>query len=126
MAKPYQVKQLLAAITKTRRRDMNLVDHYTYRVVWSEDDQEFAGLCAEFPSLSWLDPDRHVALDGITTLVKDVLEDMQKSGEAMVEPLTARKYSGELRVRMPPAIHQRLAIQAAEASLNALIVRRLA
>lgn len=105
---------------------MNLVDHYTYRVVWSEDDQEFAGLCAEFPSLSWLDPDRHVALDGITTLVKDVLEDMQKSGEAMVEPLTARKYSGELRVRMPPAIHQRLAIQAAEASLNALIVRRLA
>lgn len=107
---------------------MNLVDHYTYRVVWSEDDQEFAGLCAEFPSFSWLDPDRHVTLDGITTLVKDVLEDMQKSGEAMVEPLTARKYSGELRVRMPPAIHQRLAIQAAEegTSLNALIVRRLA
>jgi hypothetical protein len=25
-------------------------DHYTYRVTWSEDDQEYVGLCAEFPS----------------------------------------------------------------------------
>ncbi len=23
-------------------------DHYTYRVTWSEDDQEHVGLCAEF------------------------------------------------------------------------------
>lgn len=29
-------------------------DRYTYRVTWSEDDQEYLGLCAEFPSLSWL------------------------------------------------------------------------
>ena len=24
-------------------------DRYTYRVTWSEDDQEYVGLCAEFP-----------------------------------------------------------------------------
>jgi predicted RNase H-like HicB family nuclease len=29
-------------------------DKYTYRVTWSEDDNEYVGLCAEFPSLSWL------------------------------------------------------------------------
>ncbi|PJA42533.1 MAG: toxin-antitoxin system HicB family antitoxin, partial [Lysobacterales bacterium CG_4_9_14_3_um_filter_62_6] len=28
--------------------------HYTYRVIWSDEDVEFVGLCAEFPSLSWL------------------------------------------------------------------------
>ena len=28
---------------------------YTYRVLWSEEDAEFVGLCAEFPSLSWLE-----------------------------------------------------------------------
>ena len=107
---------------------MNQVDQYTYRVVWSEEDGEFVGLCAEIPSLSWLEPDRHAALDGITRLVTEVLQDMQVNGEAIPEPLTSRKYSGELRVRMPPAIHQRLAIQAAEegTSINALIVRRLA
>ncbi len=29
-------------------------DKYTYRVTWSEEDSEYVGLCAEFPSLSWL------------------------------------------------------------------------
>jgi len=29
-------------------------DHYTYRVTWSVDDDEYVGLCAELPSLSWL------------------------------------------------------------------------
>ena len=29
-------------------------DKYTYRVTWSEEDQEYVGLCLEFPSLSWL------------------------------------------------------------------------
>lgn len=27
-------------------------DRYTYRVTGSEDDNEYVGLCAEFPSLS--------------------------------------------------------------------------
>ena len=29
-------------------------DKYTYRVMWSDEDEEFVGLCAELPSLSWL------------------------------------------------------------------------
>jgi hypothetical protein len=29
-------------------------DRYTYRVTWSEEDHEYVGLCAEFPSLSRL------------------------------------------------------------------------
>jgi hypothetical protein len=32
---------------------MNL-DHYTYRVTWSPEDNEHVGQCVEFPSLSWL------------------------------------------------------------------------
>lgn len=27
---------------------------YTYRVTWSAENNEYAGLCAEFPSLSCL------------------------------------------------------------------------
>jgi hypothetical protein len=38
-------------------------DKYTYRVTWSEDDGEFVGLCAEFPSLSWLGQN-HEAVKG--------------------------------------------------------------
>ena len=29
-------------------------DQFTYRVTWSAEDSEHVGLCAEFPSLSWL------------------------------------------------------------------------
>lgn len=105
----------------------NVADHYTYRVSYSEDDQEFVGLCAELPSLSWLDKDRTKALNGIVRVVKDVLQDMKKTGEEPPTPLTARDYSGELRLRMPPALHQRLAIRAAEekTSINKLILRQL-
>ena len=28
--------------------------HYTYRIRWSEEDDQFVGLCTELPSLSWL------------------------------------------------------------------------
>lgn len=101
---------------------------YTYRVIWSEEDQEFVGLCAEFPSLSWLDEDQEAALRGIVSLVKDSVADMEKEGEAVPQPLALQKYSGKFQVRTTPEIHRRLAIQAAEAgvSLNRLINSRLA
>ena len=40
------------------------IDHYTYRVTWSADDEEYVGLCAEFPSLSWLGPTQEEAFAG--------------------------------------------------------------
>ena len=45
-------------------------DRYTYRVTWSEDDNEYVGLCTEFPSLSWLSKKPEVALRGIRKLIQ--------------------------------------------------------
>ena len=42
-------------------------DKYTYRVTWSEDDNEYVGLCAEFSSLSWLADTPEKALKFILT-----------------------------------------------------------
>jgi predicted HicB family RNase H-like nuclease len=105
---------------------MDNVDRYTYRVIWSDDDQEFVGLCAEFPSLSWLSAKREDALRGIVALIRDTVADLDEAEEAPV-PLTDRPYSGELRIRIPPTIHQRLSIEAAErgTSLNKIIVQKL-
>jgi hypothetical protein len=47
----------------------------TYLVSWSEDDGEFVGACAEFPSLSHLDADREAAMRGIRGLVADVVRE---------------------------------------------------
>lgn len=103
------------------------VDHYTYRVSWSEEDGEFVGTCVEFASLSWLDKKQEGALKGIRKLILDSLKDMKKNGEVLPEPLATKKFTGELRVRLPPALHRALAIEAQEnhTSLNKVIVERL-
>lgn len=102
-------------------------DRYTYRVTWSEEDQEHVGLCAEFPSLSWLDATPEKALAGVRKLVKSTLADMAATGETAPEPLSVKNYSGKFMVRVPPEIHRMLAVQAAESgvSLNRLISSKL-
>ena len=50
-------------------------DHYTYRVIWSAEDGEYAGLCAEFPSLSRLEQTQEGAFAGIRQLLADCIED---------------------------------------------------
>ena len=97
-------------------------DRYTYRVTWSEDDNEYVGLCAEFPSLSWLARTPEAALRGVRKLVTDVIQDLRDNSEDIPEPISSRKYSGKFMVRVPPDVHRNLAIQAAESgvSLNRL------
>lgn len=102
-------------------------DRYTYRVTWSEDDQEYVGLCAEFPSLSWLASTPETALKGIRKVVADIVDDMRENGEEPPEPIASRRYSGKFMVRIPPEVHRELAIRAAEAgvSLNRLASLKL-
>lgn len=102
--------------------------HYTYRITWSFDDQEYVGLCAEFPSLSWLSKTSEKALKGIQSLVQEVCIDMTQSGEEIPDALAIKKYSGQFRVRIPPELHRGLSIHAAEqgVSLNRLVSNRLA
>ncbi len=59
-------------------------DRYTYRVTWSEDDNEYVGLCVEFPSLSWLARNPEAALKGIRKVVADVVKDMRDNGESVL------------------------------------------
>ena len=105
-----------------------MTDHYTYRVTWSAEDEEYIGLCAEFPSLSWLAPAPEEAFCGIRELVSDSLTDMRASNETAPEPMADRTYSGKFMVRVPPETHRALAIRAAEegVSLNRLVSARLA
>ena len=103
-------------------------DHYTYRVTWSAEDDEHVGLCAEFPSLSWLAKTPEAALKGIRRVVSEAVADMQSSGETIPVPLAEKHYSGEFRVRIPPQVHRALATEAAEqgVSLNRLASAKLA
>lgn len=102
-------------------------DRYAYRVIWSEEDDEYIGLCAEFPSLSWLEATPEKALKGIRQTVAEVVTDLETNGEPVPEPISTKRYSGKFMVRIPPELHRRLSIEAAESgvSLNRLASDRL-
>lgn len=103
-------------------------EKYSYRIIWSDDDQEFVGLCAEFSSLSWLSKTQDGAFQGIRKLVANVVKDLKKNHEPVPEPLATKKFSGKLVVRIPPDLHRELVIEAKEAhiSLNRYISDKLA
>lgn len=107
---------------------MAMHEHYTYRITWSAEDGEYAGLCTEFPSLSWLASTRTDALDGIEQLVAQVVADMFSNGETPPEALAEKNFSGRLVLRLTPEQHRRLAISAMEegVSLNRYLCARLA
>jgi predicted HicB family RNase H-like nuclease len=103
------------------------VDRFTYRVTWSEEDNEYVGLCAEFPSLSWLEATPEEALKGIRAVVRKVVADLKRNEEPIPEAISTRSFSGKFMVRVPPEVHRILAIQAAESgvSLNRLVSSKL-
>jgi predicted HicB family RNase H-like nuclease len=99
-------------------------DRYTYRVTWSDEDKEYVGLCAEFPSLSWLAGTPEAALKGIRKLVAEIVQDMLNNGESVPNPLACKQYSGELSLEVPPEVHRNLAIQAAESGVDLNLLAR--
>ncbi len=107
---------------------VNEIEKYTYRVMWSEEDEEFIGLCTELPSLSWLASTSSKALKGIQAVVKECISDMSKNNEEIPLAISARNFSGKFMVRVPPEVHRHLAVEAAESgvSLNRIASVKLA
>lgn len=105
----------------------NNSEFYTYRITWSQEDKEHVGLCAEFPSLSYLDKDIDKALKGIIKLVSGVVKDMKRNKEEIPEPLSIKKYSGKFVVRISPDKHRDISMKALEqgVSLNHYVSTKL-
>jgi len=75
---------------------------YTYRVTWSEDDREYVGLCAEFPSLSWLASVPEAALRGIRSVVAGAVADIMR--RRLAEAASARFRQNRATVCVLPQV----------------------
>ncbi len=113
-----KIKTLIRQLKEWRLNMVLKNDHYTYRVTWSEDDNEYVGLCTEFPGLSWLDESPESALKGIRDVINVVVQDLQENDETIPVPIASRNYSGKFIIRILPEAHRNLAIQAAEAGVS--------
>jgi len=104
-----------------------LLKRYSYRVFWSEDDQEFVAVCLELPSLSGLAKTQERALVEVKVAVEGALEWIFEEGKEAPEPISTQKFKGNLSVRTTPEKHRELAMRAAESgvSINQYILSKL-
>ena len=91
---------------------------YVYRIHWSNRESGFVGTVAELPDVRYVAQSAVEALTGARS----------RSGAEVPVPFEDRSYSGHFMVRVPPEMHRRLVIEAAEqgVSLNRLVQSRLA
>lgn len=104
-----------------------LVDKYTYRVGWSEDDDVHIARCLEFPSLAAHGNSPETALAEIRTAVSASVDWMQETGEPLPIPLGITRFKGSITLRVPPSVHRDLVIRSAEegVSLNQYILSHI-
>lgn len=109
---------------------MNLNDFvkkYTYRVVWSEEDQLHIARCIELSNIAAHGETAKDALVELEKVVSETLQWMQEDGEEIPKPLSTRNFKGKLTLRVPSDVHRKLATESVEqgVSINQLILSKL-
>jgi predicted HicB family RNase H-like nuclease len=105
----------------------NIIDKYTYRIEWSEEDQVFIARCLEFPGLAAHGNSSEDALKQIKIVVSESVKWLEEDKKSAPQPLGMKRYKGNLTLRVPPEIHRELAIKSAEqgVSVNQYILSRI-
>lgn len=93
-------------------------DDYTYRVIWSEDRQEFIGRCVEFPELISNGVTSEEVKDKIQELVEIKLLELSSVIEKIPVPFEKREYNGEILINIPSDLHKKLVMEAIKSGTN--------
>lgn len=91
---------------------------FTYRVVWSEDRQEFIGRCIEFPDLFSEGQDADYVTDKIQEMVEIRLLELSSKRDEIPVPFEKRDFSGEILLNISSDLHKRLAVEAVKSGVN--------
>jgi predicted HicB family RNase H-like nuclease len=104
-----------------------LIDKFTYRVEWSEEDKVHIARCLEFSSLMAHGSTPGKALAEIEKVVEESIKWLEEESEPIPEPFGLKKFKGNLTLRVPAEIHRKLAIKSAEegVSLNQYILSKI-
>ena len=104
-----------------------LIEKYTYRVEWSEEDETHIARCLEYPSLMTHGNTIETALDEIKKVVRETIEWMKEENKKVPEPFGLKKFKGNLTLRIPAEVHRKLAMESAEegVSVNQYILSKI-
>ena len=101
--------------------------NYSMRLVWDPEDEVYIAFCPELGDLSAHGTTPREAAGQLTMAMGLAMETYGQEGWALPEPRTARKYSGQFRVRLPESLHAWLAdvAETEGVSLNTLLIAKL-
>ena len=101
-----------------------MLTKYTFETTWSEEDEQFLGLCKEFPFLSAFGDTQEEAITQIKEVVEFSIDWMQKDGEDLPKPIGLKKHNGKLLLRLPAYLHSLVEKQAEfnNVSINQFLV----
>lgn len=77
-----------------------LIEKYTYRIEWSEEDKTQIARCLEFPSLATHGETADEALHEIRKVVEETIKWMKEDNEPIPEPLGLKKFKGNLSPKL--------------------------
>lgn len=87
---------------------MDLINKYSIRTFWSDEDNSFISVCTEFPSLSAFADSRDKAIEEMETVLTDVMLILQEEGKPIPAPIESREYKGNIALRVTPFVHKRV------------------
>jgi predicted RNase H-like HicB family nuclease len=101
--------------------------NYSISLMWSDEDDCYIATIPELPELSSHGETAEEALEQAKIAAEGYVDILAEDGDPIPEPLKVKSYSGNLRVRLPKSLHERLAKEAERegASLNSSFINLL-
>jgi len=99
-------------------------NNYSIKIAWSDDDEAYVALIPEFEGLSAFGDDWVEAAVEAQQALKGFIKIYEEDGKTLPENEKIKTFSGQLRLRLPKSLHQKLALEAQDegTSLNQYIV----
>lgn len=103
------------------------MDKHAVSIKWSDEDNGFVATIPQIRGLSVVGATREEALSKLHTAAQAYFESLKAAGKPLPQPEKVTPYSGNLRIRMPKALHASLSHEAEDEniSLNTYIVSLL-
>jgi len=104
------------------------IPNYPVRVFWSDEDDSWIATCAAFPYVASFGASREQAMRDIAPLLDEAVLTYAHEGWSLPEPEPEPTASGQTRLRLPRALHDRVIERARidGVSLNTFIVAAVA
>lgn len=102
---------------------------YKYQIMihWSPADSAYLAIVPELENCISHGETQRDALEMAEDAIEAYIQSLKKRGEEVPQPLAEKAFSGNIPLRIEPALHRKLAIEASfeHKSLNKLISEKL-